>query len=193
MAKLLTTFSCFALLQFPQHPINMPDGITQLPFRLSEASFRRYESHLKAATIAYPKAVTFTIDPEFGVNPNTFAARLRDAKLSCLTYHWDTDINREILQKIAICSPKNNTIRCGPVEALKTTDKLYSPSFAADVRAFDLGTISISEAQLIARLASERLILCRIQFTLPYPEAAEQLLAFDIILDKQLDNSFIIS
>lgn len=193
MAKLLTTLPCFAPLQFPLHPLNMPDAIHQLPFRLSEASFRRYEGHLRAATIAYPKAVTFTVDPNFGVNPNTFAARLRDAKLSCLTYHWDTDINLDKLQKIAICSPKDNTIRCGPVESLKTTDKLFTPSFSSNVIAFNLGTISISEAKLIARLASERLLLRRMQFFLPYPEAAEQLLAFDIILDKQPDNSFIIS
>ncbi len=66
--------------------------MNNLPQRLRESSFHKYEDDLCSAVTAYP--LTHTINPtKYGLSAVTVVARIRDAKLSLKLYRWSTKIN----------------------------------------------------------------------------------------------------
>lgn len=74
---------------------------SQLPWRLREEQFRRYEQILKVAVDLFPLVYIVNIKAHnLPTSLQTCSARLRDAKLSYSRYNWVSTIDR---QKYLLC------------------------------------------------------------------------------------------
>lgn len=94
-------------------------NLTNLPLRFSEASFRRYERHIHAIVINFPRPVSFR--PE-SASLETFSCRLRDAITSHITYKWPSSIDPVELSTIRgkiVVQQREGMVVVGP---RKTTD-----------------------------------------------------------------------
>lgn len=72
---------------------------TYLPNDLSESNFRRYETLLTQAILAFPTETQFSIPS--GTAPTTFVARMRSATLSLRRFGWPTTVDTSKLVAIA--------------------------------------------------------------------------------------------
>lgn len=63
-------------------------------WRLTEAAYRRYETHIRAAIAAWPNEIKFDVPP--GMSPNTFEHRFRDAMQAIKLYGYDADVQQAL-------------------------------------------------------------------------------------------------
>lgn len=76
----------------------MPSS-TQLPSRLREENFRRYETSFDLALKCFPKSITLSIP---GLSPRTVAARCRDAMQSHQTFKWTAPFHPDATKRLKV-------------------------------------------------------------------------------------------
>jgi hypothetical protein len=92
-------------------PHQPPDDA--LPFRLKQSTFRQYEPFLAEAIRQAPKPLNINPAP---LRPSTFAARLRDAKLSFEKYGWTASFTRleydeaETVRQLTVSHTEHNVV-----------------------------------------------------------------------------------
>ncbi len=64
-------------------------------WRLTRSAFERYAEHLKQAVDAWPQETKFNVPT--GLSPNTFCARLRDARKALILYGYDPDLQHRMI------------------------------------------------------------------------------------------------
>ena len=62
--------------------------------RLSEDSFRAYESHIREAITAWPKETCFAVP--VGMSPNTFEHRLRAAIQALIVFGYEPELQKQL-------------------------------------------------------------------------------------------------
>ena len=120
----------------------------QLAFQLTEKSFRRYEVAINAIVNNFPVASAFNPAP---LSPNTYAARLRDAIKSVLTYDWKTDVDvkrlKDIRDNLTIrINKQGNVVACNGSEKLEDVGQPLNETKASGVGAIT----NCTEAELCA-------------------------------------------
>lgn len=79
-------------------------------WRLTEAAYRRYESHIREAIKHFPKETRF--DVPSGMSPNTFVHRLRDALQAVIMFGYDIDVQlslKDIRAELTVCMDQAGT------------------------------------------------------------------------------------
>ena len=99
-----------------------PTNNKNLPSRLRESSFRRYEQHIQTAVASFPNVIV--ISEKYGASLVTFASRLRDAMASLVMYHWesqiiDMDKFDEIYPKLKVSHVMPDRVVVGSAECIK--------------------------------------------------------------------------
>ncbi len=83
---------------------HMPDLI-HIPYQLTEAMFRKFETAIQVAVSEWPKEQVYTKADMWSIlatkSPNTFAARYRDALLSLRRFKWATGIDMTKLMNMS--------------------------------------------------------------------------------------------
>lgn len=137
-----------------------------LPDRLSEKAFRRYEKWITLATELFPKSLVIGVH-ECPVKPTTFVARLRDAMVSFRTYNWppnpSLDRNKfdRFYDKIRVVryQHETRTIEIGGDKTVNSTPPVVDIVPLADsVSTIVLKLTTLEQKLLVAELASNQLL-----------------------------------
>jgi hypothetical protein len=143
---------------------------TNLPSRLREAAFRRYEDAIAQIVRAFPKVVVLRPDG----NVNTYCARLRDAMLSLGRHKWLTNkVNLADFDEYyadIIISHQGDEIHCGSREMLKAHHNFDAPAIQVDQAIVNSPspvtyrvTSNFSALAVLCYLASQRALQCPIK------------------------------
>ena len=103
-----------------------PTDNKNLPSRLRESSFRRYELTIQAAVASFPNVIEISEKHAVAtVNLVTFASRLRDAMASLAVYHWtsekvDMDKFDEVYPKLKVSHVMPDRVVIGSAENIKS-------------------------------------------------------------------------
>lgn len=134
-----------------------------LPHRLSEAAFRKYESHIALAVESFPGPIKI-VPKDYGLSQATYAARFRDAKRSLAENRWSTSIPMEKFLDVhdeMVVVEREGFILIGSKEATRTAltplaepDAYVTASATAEV----VTVTTYQEKLLMVVLASRRLL-----------------------------------
>jgi hypothetical protein len=160
-----------------------------LPQRLSERAFRRYESVIAAAVNVYPDVIDLT--PVSG-SVFTFIGRFRDAISSFRQYSWSSDVFKTIPDDLQVAHVDNKVI-CGSVAKIKEfKDKDLKVSLITYTTpgSFTLeSALGYSQCHLLANLASQRVLTTAIRFRIGTQDFSPLELEdfFDVKVEKDGD------
>lgn len=99
-----------------------PTDKLNLPSRLRESSFKRYELHIKSAVAEFPNVYIVKMIREGSLV--TFASRMRDAMASLAAYRWESEIINmdrfdEFYPKIKVSHVMPDRVVIGSAENIK--------------------------------------------------------------------------
>ena len=100
-----------------------PTNTNNLPSRLKESSFRRYENTIQHAITEFPEVIIYK-ENDLGISCSTFASRLRDAMASLVMYRWTSEVINmdkfdELYSKIKVSHVIPNIVVIGSLESIK--------------------------------------------------------------------------
>ncbi len=169
-----------------------------IPSRLTERSFRQYESTISQAIKAFPQVVT--LYPKG--NLNTYVARLRDAMLSLEKYGWTTSIDKEAFKEIRprlVVALKDDAVFIGARAAIKDF-KPAQPIQLDNVptKEIEYCIVSLESLKVLCDLAAKRLLACNLRITQRFDTDLKRLVAelednFDVCITLHEDGTFTIS
>lgn len=171
-----------------------------LPHRLRQSSFRKYENTITKIVNTFPKVV---VVPSGNLAAITIAARLRDAMLSLHTYGWPSSVNMakflDNYSDIKV-SHRGASIVVGSREEIRRYDAVIPIELGSTAEELASLTDKIKKVdrhgfKFVCELVSDKTcgkvrVECN-DADEPFTQSLEML--FDVRIDKQPDNSYIIS